>query len=185
MGSRDVGMGFFDAIADYSFIETKNGRVTFYPWGVFGRGCVLPTEEKHHEIRRFVKRYYGVSLPLFFILLMFDNFLVALLAVPIIYLSYHLMVRRLTKGLPQADQRISPLMNLRISAAKSNAVVLWLLEIFLVLFVLAGFVVLIIDEDRLIAVACILLFGLCSVGVGYMIRVKRALARQRGLTGEP
>ena len=61
-------MGFFDNLTDMTMVFKKDddGKLLFYPRIAFGKGYILPGDEKKEEIHRFVKRYYMVTLPLIF-----------------------------------------------------------------------------------------------------------------------
>ena len=56
-------MGYFDGLTDGIFKTDSEGRFLFYPWGVLGKGYVLPDDSKKQEVRQFVSLWYKVSLP--------------------------------------------------------------------------------------------------------------------------
>ena len=55
-------MGYFDGIVDGNFKTTDDGVLLYYPFGVLGKGYVIPTNEKKQEIRKRLKWLYAVSL---------------------------------------------------------------------------------------------------------------------------
>jgi len=44
-------MGYFEAIAASSFTTDAGGRHLFFPWGVFGKGYIVPTEDDYLHLR--------------------------------------------------------------------------------------------------------------------------------------
>ncbi len=53
-------MGYFDGLTGASFKKDKRGYTVFYPWGIGGRGYILP-EHKKDDVRRVLKRYLQIS----------------------------------------------------------------------------------------------------------------------------
>jgi hypothetical protein len=41
-----------DALTNSSFKTTKDGRRFFFPWGVLGRGYLIPNEQDFDRLRR-------------------------------------------------------------------------------------------------------------------------------------
>ena len=61
-------MGYFDALTSSSFKTTEDGRRLFFPWGTLGRGYAIPSEEEFERLRRRVKAYLAISLPLIIVI---------------------------------------------------------------------------------------------------------------------
>jgi hypothetical protein len=57
-------MGYFDGLIEGNFKTAADGQRLFPPWGVWGKGRVLADARTEQRIRRFLKVYYMVSLPL-------------------------------------------------------------------------------------------------------------------------
>lgn len=55
-------MNYFESIADSYFKKSNEGKVIFYPWGVLGKGYIIPTEEKAIKIRKSFKKGGVISL---------------------------------------------------------------------------------------------------------------------------
>jgi hypothetical protein len=178
-------MGYFDALANGLFKGAPNGRVIFYPWGALGRGYELPTEEKHREIRQFVKRYFIVFLVLVIIagtvadLMGVSGWLMAFLFPLALMTAYQFRVQSLTRGLRKTDQKLSLLESYRNQAASLSMAMLWLMEFGSILFGLLGIGGLLLGIDPLLAIASISISGGLCIVFGYMIRTKRHLARQQ------
>jgi hypothetical protein len=56
-------MGYFDGLTDAVFKIDREGKLLFYPWGVLGRGYVLPNDSKKQQVRKFLSLWYKVSPP--------------------------------------------------------------------------------------------------------------------------
>lgn len=166
-------MGYFDGLADGSFKRTDDGRIIFYPWGILGSGYEIPTDESYREIRQYVKRYLIVSLPLVIALFIFAGWLFAFVALPILFLAYLFKIRNLTREFTKASEKLSLKESYQLQAASHNLGVLWALEIGSIILVLLGIGILFVSrEAHFVAIVSILFFGLCSLAIGFMIRVK-------------
>src|SRR5438552_8459156 len=96
-------MGYFDALAGGSFKQI-DGRWVFYPWGVVGRGYVIPTEQRYVEIRSWVKRSLQLWLPLVVVMGILVGWLYSFALLPVFSLWYWSRVRRLAQELEPATQ---------------------------------------------------------------------------------
>lgn len=182
-------MGYFNGIVDGSFKTTEDGVLLYYPFGVLGQGYVIPTNEKKQEIRKRLKWLYAISLIL--IIGSASSFVpsVLILSIPwwivgIIYLLVGLgllvvsyfVAKGFTKGLTSVGKKLTIAESYQNSAKSHNAFTLVVAEIGSLLLVLAG-MWMIFDNHlvwylRLNGVLSVLFFGLCSVVIGYMIKVK-------------
>lgn len=54
--------GFFRRLSDSSFKVDSSGRSIFYPWGIFGKGYVLPSKEYEEKVRSFITKYHAFNL---------------------------------------------------------------------------------------------------------------------------
>ena len=55
-------MGYFDALTSRCFKTAQDGRKLFFPWGVWGRGYAVASEQDYERLRRQVKAYMVASL---------------------------------------------------------------------------------------------------------------------------
>jgi hypothetical protein len=162
-------MGVFGALTRSSF-EERDGRWIFYPYGVLRRGFFLANDQQHVQLRRFVKRcLLIVGVALFLPSVTVGPAFVAL-TIPPILLWYMLAVRRLTRGLPFARERLALRDNIRTHARRFNLSDLWTLEITFLLFVVAGLWLLIAKpENWLVGGVSVLFCAACAISVGVMI----------------
>lgn len=54
-------MGYFEDLASRSFKTTEDGRRLFFPWGVFGRGYVIASEDDYQLLRTQMKAYTVIA----------------------------------------------------------------------------------------------------------------------------
>lgn len=168
-------MGYFDGLADASFKQDSNGNSVFYPWGVLGKGRVLPDAETHATLRTFIKRYYMVTLPVIIVLSVLRLWWLLLPAAIGLLAWFLLTTRSLLRNCPVSEEKLTLKEGYSNSAASHNKPTLWALLVVSLLMSLGG-VLLLITGKALIGVALIGLFGLCSGVFVYMLRVKYAKA---------
>jgi hypothetical protein len=176
-------MGYFDGLANSSFKQDAQGRELFFPYGILGKGRVLPDAETTVAIRAKVVNFYKVlmfaGIPLMVVLVNLPGGVVAVAAVGVIAcIGSWLYFRSLTAGLAVSDERLSYAEAQRNSAQGHSYLGLIVLSILSLVFVLAGLFLLAVDdaEVRLIAIACIVLFGACLCVFLWMIAAKRRRA---------
>ncbi len=172
-------MGYFDGLTDGSFKTDDEGRLLFYRWSVFfgiiwrGKGYILPDEVKKQQIRRFVKLFQMVCLPVIIagvIIVGFYSFFL----LPLFFLWYFFVTARLLKGLDVTSEKLTLRESYSSSAKSHNFVTLWIMLISSIFFVLlVGFgLVLHVYDSWLIGLAIIIFFGAVAIVIGYMITLK-------------
>lgn len=158
-----------DSLTRTSF-EERDGRWIFYPYGILSRGFVLANNEKHVQLRRFVKRHLVIVAVALFVPAVTVGPAFVALTVPPMLLWYALAVRRLTRGLPFAQERLALRDNIRAHARRYTLSDLWTLEITFLLFVAAGLWILVAQpENWLVGVVSILAGAACALAVWLMI----------------
>ena len=167
-------MGYFDGLTDGSFKTDSEGRHVYFPWGVMGKGYVLPNEEKKEEIRSFLKRYYQVGLILIIGAQIFVGWQLNLLVVlPILLIAFYVRKRTLLEGIPISNAKLTTSESFVASAKSHNLATLWLLEVFSLLFVVGGvFIMASSGGSILIGLLSVVFFGLTSIVIGRMLIVK-------------
>lgn len=107
-------MGFFRRLTDSSFKVDAAGRSIFYPWGIFGRGYVLPNKEYEEKIRSFLTKCYAFSL---IVIIVIGAFLglwsILFWMVPFGFLIVQIQSIRFKKGLQRSDVSLSFKENIR------------------------------------------------------------------------
>ncbi len=176
-------MGYFDGLADAVFKKNAAGQTVYYPWGIFGKGYVIESEEQKERIRSFMKKNYYVILPVSIVLglllqrLIRSGSYLPFLGILVVsggaYIAYfHFQTKKLLSEAPLSTEKLSLWESYRNSASSHNLATLIVLEIFSIGFVIAGFFLLTVTYNVLLPALCIGIFGLCSIAIGYMILSK-------------
>jgi len=167
-------MGYFDALTSSSFKTTKDGRKLFFPWGTLGRGYLIPTEEEYEKLRRKVKVYFIISLPIIIILVNRLNILGDLILLLVLTLPYLFWAYKQSRKLEPSNEKYTYKQSFSTQAREYNAATLWRLEIGSLAFVAAGIFILVKDSQNWpIALASIAFFGLGAIVFGKMILVRK------------
>jgi len=157
-----------------SFKTTPDGRRLFFPWGIWGRGYAITSEEDYLRLQRRFKTYYIVSLALIIggVAL---QYVVAVAVIVMLIMGFHLVwMRSLLRELQPSDERLSLQESMTAQARAYSATGLWLLEIIALVFVAAGVTILVFDPSRwLTALASIGFFGVCAVMFARMLFMRR------------
>ncbi len=171
-------MGYFDALAASSFKDLENGKRAFYPWGRFGKGYEIQTEEQYEALRRFVIRYYIVVLPLGILAGAFRVWFALVVLVPLSVLVFVLKSRKLTSGLPRTDEKLTFKDSYENQARRHSPVMLWGMLIMSLLFVAGGVVLMAGPGEILIGLLAIGFFGACATVFAWMLLARRRALRQ-------
>ena len=168
-------MGYFDGMTDACFKTDAQGTTLFYKWGVLGKGYIIPSADKKDEIRKFLKLYYMISLPIIIVLGAFINWLLATILVIPFFIWFQIKISSLTKDLAISNEKLTLKESYTNSAKGHNETTLWLLLIFSILMFLGGLFVLLIAKNlkgQILGIGCIIMFGACSAAFIYMLKMK-------------
>ena len=169
-------MGYFDGLTNGSFKKDKNGNTVFFPWGVLGKGRVLPDESTETRVRGFVRRYYQVTLPIIIGVGVIFGWAWSFLLVPIFGAWFYFGTQALVSGYPHSEDNLTLKEGYANSAASHNKFTLWFLFICSVLFVLAGILIATTAKssgEMIMGLLSAAFFGACGAAIGYMLKVRR------------
>ena len=169
-------MGYFKGLTNASFKQDQSGNTIFFPWGIFGRGRILPNESAVIKVRAFVSRYYKVSHPTTIGVGVIIGWTWAFLLAPIFGAWFYFGSKSLVSDYPYSEDKLTLKESYANSAAGHNKVTLWLFFICLVLFAFAGiFIASVAKSSGQVAIGLFtaIFFGACSAAIGYMLKVKR------------
>jgi hypothetical protein len=177
-------VGYFDGLANSAFKKDAEGRELFFPYGILGKGRVLPDAETAAAVRGKVVNFYklvmfaGIPLAIVLVNLPGGGVLAAVAIGVVACIGTWLYFRRLTAGLAISAERLTYAEAQRSAAQGHSYLGLILLSILCLVFVIGGLFLLAVDdtEVRLIAIACIVLFGACLCVFLWMIAAKRRRA---------
>ncbi len=167
-------MSYLDALTDPSFKRQPDGSTAFYPYGVLGRGYVLPDPTFESDLRRDLKVSYVVVLVFTVISLVVarrQSIQAAVFAAIVLLLLYALWfefrVRRRVRGLPPA---VSNMKWSDATEAQARALGwLWVacLALISAFFTGVGLWKLFTDPTRWFAAGFVILFSFaCFVSIG-------------------
>lgn len=168
-------MGYFEGLAEACFKKDEAGRTIFYPLGVLAKGRVLPDSLTEDRVRRFMIRYYKVTLPVTILLAAFHKWGLLVTAAIVSFIWFYLFCRKTTAHLPISDSKLTLREGYASSAKAHNKITLWVLFVVSILFIAGGLFLTIAAptfEKRLTGLACLGFFALCGAAIGYMLRSK-------------
>jgi hypothetical protein len=186
-------MGYFDAVAAFSFKTAPDGRKVFFPWGAWGRGYTVASERDYRQLHRQIKVQWvsQVLLALLASLVFVDGpaslkgtVIVAILIVLVLYFACHVLWLRywLPRLRPSNEkfERLPLQERMNLVARAFPAVVLWFVEIGSLAFVACAILIVILDPGQWrIALAGFFSFGFAAAFLAYMLVLRRRPVRTR------
>jgi Ca2+/Na+ antiporter len=166
-------MGYFDGLASGIIKKDKNNNAVYYPWGVLGKGYVLPDAVRETTIKNMVILLYQLFFGLFFVHLFLLKNIPIFAVLTIVLIAWFLFKsHQLTKDCPKSDEKLTLKEGYINSAKAHNKTVLWILLVVAVLFTIGGIAMLVSGKLFLPGLIMTLLFGASSAAIYYMIQVK-------------
>ena len=129
-----------DTLADQALKKDDSGNTLYYPWGIFGSGFVLKSENTVKQIRKLYKIqmiYILINIPImtvlvnvraniFYWLVYLSIYLIAY------YIWFHFAIKKITQGLQKTKEKIKIS---EIYSNQSKSISLPLLILFEILFI--------------------------------------------------
>lgn len=168
-------MGYFDGLTEGYFKTDAAGQRIYYPFGFFGRGRILSTEDEEKRIKTIVKRATIAALFGCIIIarssIPFEEQLAAFLAVAALqYTACYYPVRKH----PSTNERMKLTESYRRSARRTGRVTLWVLFGLGVLMTsVSAFAAFVSREgisEKLTLLGGVAFFGVGTLVIGWMIR---------------
>jgi hypothetical protein len=158
------------------FKRGTDGRIIYFPWGLFGRGYLLESDQQYAKLRR--RMMLGMVVYGFLATAAWVGYgpAVGMAAAALMCAVSVVGLSRFTRRLEPSDERVSILESWRNQAESSRAATLWIFEIVGVLFILAAVGIFRNAQDWqgwLTGAAAFVFFGFCTAASTYMIIVKR------------
>jgi len=146
----------------------------YFPWGVVGKGYVMPSQRDYERLHRDLKIYQLVSLIVIIALAAMGWLLGCIIAAVVLVGLYAIWALYQTRGLAPSDEKMSMRENMVTQARLHGARGLWILEIISLVFVASGVAMLAIDFSQwLAALGAIVFFGGCAIVFARMLRMQR------------
>jgi hypothetical protein len=173
-------MGYFDALTSSCFKTSQDGRKLFFPWGVWGRGYAVASEQDYERLRRQVKAYMVASLVPIIGAAALQAYVGALVIGVLLVAFYLVWMRFLLPGLLPSDERLSLQDSLTAQARAHSATGLWVLEISALAYVGLGILFIVIDPGKWRkALGSIVFFSFCAAVAARMLILRRRAATSR------
>lgn len=132
-------MGYFDVLASGIIKKDKDNNPVYYPWGVLGKGYVLPDAERETAIKNMVILFYQILFGLLFLhLILLKNVLIFAVLVVALVIWFLVKIQQLTKDCPKRDEKLTLKEGYTNSAKAHNKTVLWILLVVAVIATLSG-----------------------------------------------
>jgi hypothetical protein len=167
-------MGYFDGLASGIFKKNKDNQSVYYPWGMMGKGYILPNAERESAVKNMVILFYQLFFAVFVIFfIIFKNLLIFGIGTIGLIVWFLYQSKQLTKDCPVSDEKLTLKEGYTNSAKAHNLWVLYALLAVSVIFTLIGLALLIGGKSIGAGLFLGILFGACSAAFIYMIRVKK------------
>lgn len=148
------------------------GRPIYYPWGILGKGYILPDESEKIRISRYVKVFNIIGMSIAFIGSLI-SFVFFILFFPIFIIFHYLIISRLIKNYPVSALDLTYYESLKLNAQGSSKKLLWFLVILSLFMVIFSIGALFMKPDNpFIAFTGIVLFGFCAFIFYMMLKMK-------------
>lgn len=165
-------MGYFDGLTDASFKKDAQGYDLFFPWGIFGSGFVIESEQQKNKIRNFIKKTYVTT---FFALLAIQVFVglwLNLVLLPIYCIWYYSYIRKVTHNLQRSTEKLTSSESYKNSALSHSLLTLIFFELLSLGFVAVGLWRIAKEKELFMPFMSLGFFGFCAVVFAYMIVAK-------------
>jgi ABC-type phosphate transport system permease subunit len=170
-------MGLLDSLCDMSFKKDSNCNVLYFPWGNFGSGFVIKTNEKEKSIRGFMKKNIVVSIPLaVMVLLIFEHwsgsvwFGFILFAAYLVW--YQSMLLKFARDLSKSTEKLSWSESINNQVKSCSWLAFVIMEIFIIVGVILGVWLLYRKQEWLVFFVRTIPLTLAAAWVGRMMFIK-------------
>jgi hypothetical protein len=177
-------MGYFEAIVASSFTTDSEGRHLFFPWGVLGKGYVVPAEDDYLRLRATLIRTYQIVIPatvapiaLFGRWMPWVAFGLPTILLVAFVIGYPIWARRVTSGWSLSAERLSIRQSIANGAQHQSRLLLWFLLISSLGFVAGGLLEIAKLPHWYVGAVTVFFFGSCAAVFSWMLMVRRQIKR--------
>ncbi len=166
---------YFSGLSRAGFKRDKQGNRVFYPWGVFGKGRILPDEQTERSVDSFMRRCYVLVFAVVLSPQLLPDWRWGLAAAIVLLLYWFQGLRSRLTGCAYSEERLNLKEAYASQALAMSGIVLWTLLLVSVLFCLLGIYSLLLLPDRHASVGW-LLIGIFAPSIllfSYLLRLKR------------
>jgi hypothetical protein len=167
-------MGYFDAVTSGTFKTTPDGRRLFFPWGVLGGGYSIASAEEYDRLPRRIKTYLIASVVLIVGANLFAGYVACFVMAAIFCTFYFGWMWFLLPHLEPSGEKMTLNESMTTQALAHGEFGLAVMILASLVLIGGGVVMLVADPNhKLIAIACILLFGLCVAFFARLVILRR------------
>jgi hypothetical protein len=179
-------MGYFNALTSSSFKTAQDGRVHFFPWGILGRGYVIPSEEQHRRLRGGVMTFMLISIPLIILANVWSGIRASAIVLAATCIPYAIWAWSVCRRLEPSSERMSMDENLRIQARHHSTLMLVLLLITAYVFAGISLLMMMVDpRQRLFGAVLFVLSAFAVFVMGRMLGLKNSSDEHSERRDEP
>ena len=166
-------MGYFDGLASGVIKKDQQGRGVYYPWGIIGKGYIMPDEASETKIKKLLILTYQLFFVLIFVhLFLFKHIIITTIFGVSLIVWFLIKSRQITAGCEISSEKLTLREAYTNSAQKHNLLILWFLLIISLVFTLFGLLALLVGKVGF-GLFLTLMFGATSYAIAYMIKVKK------------
>ena len=167
---------FLDFLTASAFLKDADGRTVFYPWGMFGRGVIIPNDETRLKFSRLLKfNFLGALVLVLCMNVVAMKYVFAALFIQ--QIAYFVIAHRMVKGLERSEERLTMARSMTAFAVKARMPMLVFFVFLSLVFVATG-VMLVAIGDTTLGLAAVGIFGLMALMYLYAIYLKRTASEQ-------
>lgn len=161
-------MGYFDGLTEASFKKDSQGQTLFFPWGVIGKGYIVTDSKKEAQLRKFTKLNYMITLPVVIFNQVVFGYVPNLILLPIYLITFVLLLKKYTSGLPIATDKLKVAEAYKNSARKHSLFTLVALGLSSLIFTIMGVIFIVEGRNVILGAFAVALFGFTTAAMAYM-----------------
>ena len=165
-------MGYFDGLTNASFKSDADGNTIFFPYGVFGKGRLIGDADRADQLKKFIVRFYMVSLGMSLVMGATVGYIWTIFAFPFAMLWYFQGIKKFLKDAPFSDAKLSNRESMQNAASGMNKYLIWFLLLASLLFVAASVFLVTETGDLFLGLGGVF-FAVCGFVFVFMLRSKK------------
>jgi hypothetical protein len=165
---------YFDGIVSANFKTTPDGQRLFFPWGIWGRGYVIASEDDYKRLHGQLKIFMIVALVVIIGTIAVGWYLAGIALAVALTAMQVLWGYVLTRSMQPSEERLTYRENEANVARTFGPGILKALLVVSLVFVALGLLMLIVmPRDWYFGLITIVFFGFCAVQFVRMLRARR------------
>ncbi len=166
-------MNILDAMLENSFKKLEDGSEAFYPWGIFGKGRIIPNQEEKKKLQNYLRFLYITSFIIMIIMIATRAYIPFILLSAIITIIWQLSLNKQVKNYKISEIKITYSENMKKSSKNYPAAFKWfglIMGIFMALLGLLFLIVIPTFPEAAIGIFLIIAGVFCIYSYGKMLK---------------